>query len=80
MGMMQQPGHPMPGQPVPTTAPGMMPQQPQQNPNYQQPQMPQQQQAPQAIAQQQPPPTQIVQQAEPEKPKEVEVAELISFD
>jgi hypothetical protein len=50
--------------------------------NYQQP-------APQQIQQQQPPPAQQQQQqiaqpppapAEPEKPKEVEVAELISFD
>lgn len=84
MQMMQQPV-PMqqmpPGPPV-TAAPGMMP--PQQNPNYPQPQMAQMQPN-QGVVQQQAPP--IVQQQpapqpapEPEKPKEVETAELISFD
>lgn len=74
MTMIQQPV-PMQQQMPPVTnaaAPGMMPAQ---NPNYQQPQMTQMPQnpVPQPSVTQQPAP-------EPEKPKEVETAELISFD
>lgn len=83
--MMMPPGSQLPPQmmmqvaqaPI-AAAPGIMNQQ---APNYQQPQMTQ---APQVAAQQPAPPSQQAQppapEPAPEKPKEVETAELISFD
>lgn len=74
---MQQP---VPMQQVPTSQPVTAP-----NPNYQQPQMAQAphgtvQQQPQPVPQQQVAPAPAPPVQEPEKPKEVETAELISFD
>lgn len=78
-----QPQQPMPGHQTITSDAGMMPPQP----NYQQPHMVQQPQVAPQIPQAQSNPV-VAQQpqqapvapAEPEKPKEVETAELISFD